>query len=177
MNLSRVIKKPMEDEMRKKTIKTETKMKDLHLPAYREIPGVGLYLDQTSEYINDCLKDLDECAITNSMIANYVKKDLIDNPVKKRYYRDQIACLIFIVMTKSVLSLDDVAVLFRLQKEKYSCEEAYVCFRDFFEKLSEGEDVVLKKDEKEEKVLLRDITMTIVTNLSLHRRLKEIGGK
>ena len=159
--------------MRKK--KTENETLQIRLPAYREIPGVGLYLDQTSEYINECFGISD--MITNSMISNYVKKDLIDNPSKKRYGRDQIAYLIFIAMTKSVLSLDDVASLFELQKREYSCEEAYGCFRDFFEKLSVGEEVVLKKDEKEEKVLLKDITMTVVSNLSLHRRLKEITSR
>ena len=33
---------------------------DFRLPTYREIPSVGLYLDQTSEYINEALNDNDE---------------------------------------------------------------------------------------------------------------------
>ena len=87
-------------------------MNEFHLPTYKEIPDVGLYLDQTSKYINECLNDLPEVSITNSMISNYVKKHLIANPIKKQYYRDQIAALIFIAVTKNALSLDDVGALF-----------------------------------------------------------------
>ncbi|MBQ1306569.1 MAG: DUF1836 domain-containing protein, partial [Erysipelotrichaceae bacterium] len=71
-------------------------MEAFRLPTYREIPSVGLYLDQTSKYINECLSVIPGCSITNSMISNYVKHKLIANPVKKQYGRDQIAYLIFI---------------------------------------------------------------------------------
>ena len=106
---------------------------DFHLPTYREIPAVGLYLDQVSKYINDCLKDIPGCMITNSMIANYVKHKLIANPVKKQYGRDQIAYLIFIVLTKNTLSLEEVNDLFQLQNNVSSPEEAYQFFAEVFE--------------------------------------------
>ena len=47
-------------------------LRDFSLPTYREIPAVGLYLDQTSKYINEVLQELPDCNITNSMISNYV---------------------------------------------------------------------------------------------------------
>lgn len=106
---------------------------NFHLPTYKEIPAVGLYLDQVSKYINDCLKDIPGCIITNSMIANYVKHKLIANPVKKQYGRDQIAYLIFIVLTKNTLSLEDVNDLFELQNNVSSVEEAYGFFAEVFE--------------------------------------------
>ena len=172
--MSRVFEKPIEEIMKKKKEKETREIREFHLPTYQEIPGVGLYLDQTSKYITECLNDFDDCEITNSMISNYVKKDLIDHPVKKQYGRDQIAHLLFIAMTKSALSLDDVASLFRMQKDIYSCEEAYGCFRDFFEKLYYGEQIDLRKEVKIEKILLRDIVSLIVQNEALHRRLKEV---
>ena len=104
--------------MKKKETKEEAVA--FYLPTYKEIPSVGLYLDQTSKYINECLTDLPDVELTNSMISNYVKKHLIANPIKKQYGRDQIACLLFIALTKNALTLDDVAGLFELQKSRYS---------------------------------------------------------
>lgn len=63
------------------------------LSRYQEIPTVGLYLEQTTKYISQYLDPLEENCITSSMIANYVKKGLIANPVKKQYGREQIAYL------------------------------------------------------------------------------------
>ena len=39
----------------------------LHLPAYQEIPDVGLYLEQTAKYISDALAPIQDTPITGSM--------------------------------------------------------------------------------------------------------------
>ena len=144
------------------------------LPTYKEIPAVGLYLDQTSKYINDVLKDLPDTVITNSMISNYVKKHLIANPIKKQYGRDQIAYLIFIAVTKSALSLDDVDRLFHLQKERYSVQEAYKYFCERFDQMLNENKMVLSKQE--DKALLDRIIMTVVSNISLRKLLNDAFG-
>lgn len=100
----------------------------LHLPHYQEIPNVGLFLDQTAKYISEYLAPLQEQALTGSMISNYVKKDLIANPVKKQYDREQIAYLFFIAVAKSVLTLDEISWVIRLQKQSYESERAYEYF-------------------------------------------------
>ena len=74
------------------------------LPRYEEIPDIGLYLDQTAKYINSYLEPLGEMSITPSMISNYVKHGLVENPIKKQYGQEQIAYLFFIAIAKSVLS-------------------------------------------------------------------------
>ena len=76
--------------------------RDFRLPRYHEIPNVGLYLEQITKYICESLAPLQENVLTSSMISNYVKKNLISNPVKKLYSRDQIAYLIFIAIAKTV---------------------------------------------------------------------------
>ena len=73
-------------------------IKKFELPAYHEIPDVGLYLDQTVKYINSVYSMIPNMEITSSMISNYVKKGIIDRPIKKSYSRDHICYLIFIVM-------------------------------------------------------------------------------
>ena len=101
-----------------------------HLPRYEEIPNVGLYLDQTAKFINEYLTLFPDLEMTPSMISNYVKKGMIPRSVKKLYYRDQIAYLIFIAVTKTVLSMDNIRILFQMQQEHpYTCEAAYEYFR------------------------------------------------
>ena len=87
-------------------------LRDFHLPSYREIPDVGLYLDQTVKYVNRYLAPLGCMEITSSMVSNYVKKGLVENPVKKQYNREQIAYLFFIAVAKNVLSMEDIRLLF-----------------------------------------------------------------
>ena len=73
------------------------------LPRYTQLPDMGLYLEQTVQYINQCLKPLGCMDVTGSMVRNYVKMDLIENPVKKRYYANQIAHIICVTMLKHVM--------------------------------------------------------------------------
>lgn len=99
------------------------------LPSYHEIPNVGLFLEQITKYISEYLAPLESVTLTGSMISNYVKKGLIKNPVKKQYNREQIAYLFFIAVAKTVLSLEDIQLLIRLQQDTYDCEKAYSYFR------------------------------------------------
>ena len=112
-------------------------IKEFHMPRYGEIPNVGLYLDQTVQYINQSIQILGCPAVTTSMISNYVK--LVDyvKPVKKLYYADQIVHLLAITIMKNVLSLENIHKLFRMQKGVYTDRVAY----DYF--CSELENMLL----------------------------------
>ncbi len=99
-----------------------------HLPRYDELPDMGLYLEQTTKYINQCLAPLGCLEVTSSMIRNYVKMELVSHPVKKQYYADQIAHLISITVLKSALSLEHINHLFTLQRNIYSDQTAYDYF-------------------------------------------------
>lgn len=100
-------------------------VKDFSLPRYNDLPSVGLYLEQTTKYLNECLSPVMDAPLTASMISNYVKKGLISSPVKKLYSRDQIGQLMFIVMAKSVISLDNLYNFMRLQERTYATPRAY----------------------------------------------------
>lgn len=103
------------------------------LPSYSEIPDVGLYLNQCATYINKVLESLYGISITESMISNYVKKKIIDNPVKKMYPRSTISELIFISISKSAAPLDSISFLLSSLREKYNSEDFYNYFKDEFE--------------------------------------------
>jgi DNA-binding transcriptional MerR regulator len=150
-------------------------IRDFHFPKYDEIPNVGLYLEQITKYINEYLAPFEDLTITASMISNYVKKGLIANPVKKQYYREQIAYLFFIAAAKSVLSLDNIALFLEMQKSTYTAKKAYDYFCLEFENvlshvfgLKENLDTV-GEDNSHEKTMLRNTIITIAHKIYLDK--------
>lgn len=150
-------------------------MGEFRLPRYHEIPDVGLYLEQTTKYIADTLAPLTDCAITGSMISNYVKRGLISNPVKKQYSREQIAYLIYIAVVKNVLSMDEIRLMVSVQKNSYAPQVAYNYFCEELENMldyilgrKESPDVV-GMDSTEEKVMLRCAIITVANKIYLDK--------
>ncbi len=81
------------------------------LPRWKDLPTFDIYMDQLITLVKQYLKDLfdeDDVIITNSMINNYVKMELIPKPVKKRYNREHMAYLIAITLIKQVLTISQV---------------------------------------------------------------------
>ena len=142
-------------------------VKGFRLPRYREIPNVGLYLEQVTKYIGDCLAPLEDVTITGSMISNYVKRGLVDNPVKKQYYRAQIA------VAKNVLSLDNISLLLDMQRRTYDQQVAYDYFCEEFENivfyvfgLKSAPDTV-GTEATDEKLMLRNTIITVAHKIYL----------
>lgn len=166
-------------------LKTKQKIADslcsFRLPRYQEIPDTGLYLEQTAKYISSFLSPLEEVCLTPSMISNYVKKDLVDNPVRKRYGREQIAYLIFIALTKNVLSLDGLVNFIALQKRTYSLQKAYDYFCQQFESIllftAEARDTldIVGEDTTDEKRLLFSCIVAVTQKIYLERCLEAIS--
>lgn len=104
-----------------------------HLPRYREIPYVGLYLEQTAKYINMHLAPLGYPELTTSMIGNYVKQKVISGPYKKQYGAEHIACLFVLVIMKSVLTIEDARLILDEKRTQYTIEEGYDILCDIFE--------------------------------------------
>lgn len=158
----------MKDQLR-------TAIAGFRLPRYHEIPDVGLYLEQVTKYITDCLAPLTDAGITGSMVSNYVKRGLLDNPVKKQYDRDQIAYLIYIAVVKNVLSMDEIRLTVSVQKKTYSPQVAY----DYFcsELINVLEYIFGEKEELEvigventgEKIMLRNTIITAAHKIYLDK--------
>lgn len=154
-------------------------VESFRLPRFREIPDVGLYLDQTVKYINRYLEPLGGLEITSSMVSNYVKKGYIQSPVKKQYNAEQIAYLIAITIIKSVIPMEHSAQLFSMQKEVYTAQVAY----DYF--CCELENMMLYtfglKDAPEEigvtdtelKRMLRSVIIAVANISFVTHRLNE----
>ena len=98
------------------------------LPRYAQLPDMGLYLDQTVQFVNSHFRTFPGLELTGSMVSNYVKKGLITHPVRKKYTRDQVAYLLYILAVKNVLSMENIQFLFSIQKERFAPEVAYNSF-------------------------------------------------
>ena len=75
------------------------------LPEWDEIPDFGLYMEQTVDLLRKYLDYLppelkNEEVVTSSAINNYVRRGIMPGPIKKKYYRPHIACLLMICTLK-----------------------------------------------------------------------------
>ena len=142
-----------------------------NLPRYKELPDMGLYLEQVVKYINGCLAPLGCVEITSSMVSNYVKKGLVDNPVKKQYYAMHLAELFFVVLAKRVLAIDNLGIMLEMIKKESgsavydnSCAEFENRLRFVF---GIANDIPASEAEENELKMMLDEVITAVV-LSIH---------
>ena len=114
------------------------------LPDWDELPELELYMDQviilTGRYLGymEPLTGEDK-PVTPAMINNYVKMGLMPPPVKKKYSRCQLACIIIICILKRSLTMSaiqkilnkdmapaDIEILYRTFTENRSAALSYV---------------------------------------------------
>ena len=153
--------------------------KNFTLPAYEEIPDVGLYLEQVVRYISGYVETSTLPSLTGSMISNYVKKKIISNPVKKMYYREQIAYLLFIAFAKNAIQIEDMQYLFDIQQKDYSIKDSYEYFRTRLKQsMMEVFEVKLEKEvptntaQFDHKTILKNICTTVAYKIYLDQCIR-----
>jgi len=152
------------------------------MPRYTELPDVGLYLEQTTKYINSFLAPLGCMEITSSMVSNYVKKDLIPNPVKKQYYAEHIAYLFFVVIAKNLMSMENIAILIDMQRNSYSLPVSYNYLCDEMENMIaytfglQESPVTIGTSETDEKGLLRSLAFSAANVVHLNACFNYASG-
>lgn len=159
-------------------------VRDFRLPRYSEIPNVGLYLEQTTKYVNGYLAPLHCGEITPSMLSNYVKKGIIPNPIKKQYFAEHIAYLFFVAIAKQVVSMEAIGGLVEMQHRSYTlpvaynylCEETENMVQHVFGLKAELEEV--GKEVSNEKTLLRSLIFAAAHVLHVQAcfRLADLGS-
>ena len=92
-----------------------------------EIPGIDLYMDQVTTFMDEHLSDVkmyeDDKILTKTMINNYTKNDLLPPPVKKKYSKEHIYVLTFIYYLKNILSISDIQKLLNPLTDKFFNKE------------------------------------------------------
>ena len=135
---------------KKQTISIEK----IHIPRWEELPNVDLYMDQILTFINsslsECIKYGDDeeneknQILTKTMINNYVKNNILEPPVKKKYSKTQCAKLFVICILKQVFSMNEISSLINIALESTDIVHAYNSFCSLFE------DAVISIFEKKE---------------------------
>ena len=113
----------------------------IHIPRWEELPNVDLYMDQILTFINSSLseyinfsEDEDKNKIlTKTMINNYVKNNILEPPVKKKYSKAQCAKLFVICILKQVFSMNEISSLINIALESTDISHAYNSFCSLFE--------------------------------------------
>lgn len=124
-------------------------------PSYDKLPEIDLYMDQVLTYIKKHLppfKESDKDILTASMINNYVKDNVIKNPVDKKYDKEAIASLIMVANLKRVMPIQDIKSILANPSE---IEQLYTVYQ-------RNLDVVIQSMLNMEKALTSDEAVTKV---------------
>lgn len=107
-------------------------MEQFDLPEWNALPQLELYMDQViillKQYLAPLHRGEEDKAITASIINNYVRMKVMPPPVKKKYSRVHIACLIVICALKQSLSISCIQ---RILPADHSEEEIRRLYDDF----------------------------------------------
>ena len=113
-----------------------------------------LYMEQVTSFFDDVMyetrrKEGDKI-LTKTMINNYTKHEVLKHPIKKKYSKEHMIALIYIIMLKRVLSMQDIKSFFEIAKgkeeEEQKLEPVYDIFQGMLEKQSD--EIILSLDKK-----------------------------
>ena len=165
----------------------ETEQLDFYIPRWNELPEIDLYLDQVVTFIDKYLnkyisadeknqedKDIkNSTCITKTMINNYVKQNLIEAPIKKKYNKKHIAYLFVICILKQVYSINDIDRLIKLSQKEYSIDRAYNTFCHALESSIKntfsGKPFLTKKHVSPATYLLLNVVQTFASKLYVEK--------
>ena len=152
-------------------------IEEFHIPRWEELPDLDLYLDQIvtilEKYLEPYIGNKEEKIITKTMINNYVKQEVIQPPVKKKYNRTHIAYLFVICILKQIYSINDISQLIKLAIQTCSIEEGY---NKFCLELEKSINLVFKGKQYEEneeissqRYILKNVVQSFANKLYVER--------
>ena len=112
------------------------------LPAWEEIPDIGLYMEQVVVVLRQYLDYLppeikEEQFITAATINNYVRNKVMPMPIKKRYYRAHLAYLIMICSLKQGLSISMIQKLIPNNLPEDELQRVYAAHTERYRKATQ----------------------------------------
>ena len=148
------------------------------LPTWEQIPDFGLYMEQVVTFLKNCLSYMEtsseaESIITASAINNYVRKKIMPQPIKKRYYRTHIAYLIILCALKQSLSISEIQSMIPAEAGEEELNVFYTEFTErhkraagfFIERVKNIKDMIVH--DKDLHDLFKDNATEIVVDVAL----------
>ncbi len=111
----------------------EKYLNNYQLPEWEHIPDFGLYMEQVIVLLKTYLDYLppelkEEQFITAATINNYVRKKIMPEPKKKKYYRVHIAYLIIICSLKQSLSIPTLQTMIPVDLSEEELRSFYISY-------------------------------------------------
>lgn len=130
---------------------SEVKFKKGVIPLWDGLPVIDLYMDQVIILLNRYLgviknNDSGEDTITKNMINNYVKMKAVPAPVRKKYSREHIACLLIVCIMKQVFNISMIKDIMPDFDDEQQIKDTY---NDFVMRLKTAEDENSARLEKD----------------------------
>lgn len=142
----------------------ESKLAQVQFPQWRELPTLGLYIDQVVTIVNDQLQGVGVEPLTKSMVNNYVKKKVIQAPVKKKYAVNQLVDLLLIGFFKTSFSIEEIrAGIAQVTVSAYP-QQAYDRFVTILNAKLAGEKLPVATNERSQNDELEILAIDTVLN-------------
>ncbi len=142
-----------------------------HIPRWKELPQIELYMDQLIRFVNNCFEPVAEDIalqpLTKSMINNYVKAKIVEAPVKKQYSTLSVAMVIVVYLIKNCYTTEDAGQLIKLGLGLEDIPLTYDRFCDAVEtavKASFSGEVHVKNEDlpgRENKYLMENFALSL----------------
>ena len=116
-----------------KLIRWEHYLNNYKLPAWNELPDIGLYMDQVIALLGQYLdfipmEDSKDKPVTPTTINNYVRLKVMPAPEKRKYYRVHIAFLIMIFTLKQGISINGLQQLLPSTADEEEIKNFYTSY-------------------------------------------------
>ena len=159
-----------------KLIRWEKYLNNYQLPSWKEIPDIGLYMDQMiallTQYVDFIpVEDQKDKPVTATTINNYVRLRVMPAPEKRKYYRVHIAYLIMILTLKQSVSIPSIQKILPADLTADEVREFYTSYVErlrtvaqyFIQQTRESSEDILNKRDVEESAIENLVTQTVLT--------------
>lgn len=124
-----------------KLIRWEHYLNNYKLPAWKELPDIGLYMDQVIALLGQYLdfipvEDPKNKPVTPTTINNYVRLKVMPAPEKRKYYRIHIAYLIMIFTLKQGTSINAIQQLLPASADEEEVKTFYTSYVERLQKIA-----------------------------------------
>lgn len=151
--------------------KNNINIENFHIPRWDELPNIDLFLEQVVTLVTNTLepyiflnKKEDGELLTKTMINNYVKNNIIEAPVKKKYSKKHISKIFVICVLKQVYSMQDIKLLIKYALKDMDISICYNSFCTLFEEALNcaynKKDFIDNKSQNDDQYLLKSVLLS-----------------